>query len=82
MTNVQIKTDAQRIACDKLLVALPALVDRESLHRVLDWLETRQILQDGQEDPGVVETDGLALELALADEFRHMAETLRKVIRT
>jgi hypothetical protein len=33
-------------------------------------------MQDGQEDPGAVETSGMGVELALAEEFRHVAEGL------
>ncbi|MDS9468886.1 hypothetical protein RGQ15_15070 [Paracoccus sp. MBLB3053] len=82
MTDLQIRTDAERMACDKLIAALPAIVDRDALQQILDWLEARQILQDGQEDPGAVETDGLALELAVANAFRRMAEALRREMQT
>jgi hypothetical protein len=36
------------------------------------WLQERSTLQDGQEDPGAVETEGLGLEFAVAEEFRRI----------
>ncbi len=69
--------EAQAIACEKIIAALPSLLDRDSLQNVMEWLEMRQILQDGQEDPGAVETEGLGVELAIARSFRRMLETLR-----
>jgi len=71
------RSEARRIACEKLLEALPRLLDEQGLRQVLDWLEARQTLLDGQEDPGAVETEGLALELAVANHFRRLAEALR-----
>ncbi|MTH34322.1 hypothetical protein GL279_06875 [Paracoccus limosus] len=73
-------TEAHAIACAKLLAALPHLLDRPGLQRVLDWLDERRVLQDGQEDPGAVEAEGLALELAIADSFGQLARTLRETV--
>ena len=42
--------------------------------RIEALLAERSTLQDGQEDPGAVETDGMGVELAVADEFRLIAE--------
>ena len=39
-----------------------------------EWLAGQEILNDGQEDPGAVPGEGLALELALADELRRIAQ--------
>jgi hypothetical protein len=44
--------------------------------RVQSLLRERSMLQDGQEDPGAVETAGMGLELAVAEEFRRVAEGL------
>ncbi|WP_136685455.1 hypothetical protein [Falsirhodobacter xinxiangensis] len=35
-------------------------------------LEDRGVMRDGQEDPGAVPTDGLALELAIAEEMNRI----------
>jgi len=44
--------------------------------RVIELLRERSTLQDGQEDPGAVETAGMGVELAAADEFRRVVEGL------
>jgi len=77
MSHPITQAEARCIACEKLLQALPGLLEEQGLQRVLDWLEARQILLDGQEDPGAVETEGLALELAVANSFHRLAEVLR-----
>ena len=38
--------------------------------QILRWLEDREVMLDGQEDPGVVSGPEAALELALSDEMR------------
>ena len=45
--------------------------------RVESLLRERSMLQDGQEDPGAVETAGMGLELAVAEEFRRIVDGLR-----
>lgn len=58
-----------------LALILQSLPDprREALH---DWLVGRSILHDGQEDPGAVPTEANAIALAVADEYRLLAEML------
>ena len=41
-------------------------------------LRDRSMLQDGQEDPGAVETAGMGLELAVAEEFRRIVDGLHQ----
>ncbi|SIQ04030.1 hypothetical protein SAMN05421641_10323 [Paracoccus thiocyanatus] len=65
---------AQRRILMRLLGGLPA----ESRAGLLDWLEERAVLRDGQEDPGAVPAEGAALELALADEMRLMRQELAR----
>jgi hypothetical protein len=43
----------------------------------LGWISEREILHDGQEDPGAVPTGTEALPLSLADEFREIAALVR-----
>ncbi|HET9068558.1 MAG TPA: hypothetical protein VFN28_07915 [Amaricoccus sp.] len=57
-----------------LQLMVSALADTPAGERLRALLAARSTLQDGQEDPGAVETDGMALELAVADEFRLVAE--------
>jgi hypothetical protein len=42
--------------------------------RLTTLLRERSTLQDGQEDPGAVETAGIGLELAAAEEFRRVVD--------
>jgi hypothetical protein len=44
--------------------------------RVESLLRERSTLQDGQEDPGAVETTGLGIEMAVAEEFRRVIDGL------
>jgi hypothetical protein len=44
--------------------------------RVRMLLRERSTLQDGQEDPGAVETAGMGIELAAAEEFRSVVDSL------
>jgi len=44
--------------------------------RIEALLRERSTLQDGQEDPGAVESAGMGIELAVAEEFRRIVEGL------
>ncbi|WP_347138592.1 hypothetical protein [Paracoccus sp. SSK6] len=66
--------DARLIAYGKLIDALPGLLDAEGRQALCDWLAERQVLHDGQEDPGAVMVEGLEVELAIAQVFRELAE--------
>lgn len=57
-----------------LQLMVGALAETQAGERMETLLGARSTLQDGQEDPGAVETAGVALELAMADEFRRIAE--------
>lgn len=59
-----------------LQLIVTELGDSAAGERILALLRDRATLQDGQEDPGAVETDGMGLELAVADEFRRIVEGL------
>lgn len=69
--------EARLIAYEKLVNALPELLSDDSRQALCEWLEARQTLHDGQEDPGAVMVEGLETELAVAQTFRKMAERLR-----
>ena len=68
--------DARLIAYSKLIDALPDLLDTRGRQALCDWLAPRQVLHDGQEDPGAVIVEGLETELAIAEVFRQLAERL------
>lgn len=65
--------DARLIAYGKLIDALPGLLNAESLRALCAWLDERQVLHDGQEDPGAVMVEGLETQLAIAQIFRKIA---------
>ena len=62
------------LAHRRLLSRLIALLGGDDRRMLLDWLEGREVMFDGQEDPGAVPTEGLALSMGMADEFRFIAE--------
>ena len=68
--------DARAIAHAKLIEALPNLLTPDARRSLCDWLAERQVLHDGQEDPGAVIVEGLETELAIAETFRQIAERL------
>ena len=68
--------DARAIAHAKLIEALPNLLTPDARRSLCDWLAERQVLHDGQEDPGAVIVEGLETELAIAKTFRQIAERL------
>lgn len=65
------------LAYDKLIAALPGLLNDEARTALCEWLAARQVLQDGQEDPGAVIVEGLETELAIAETYRKLAEQLQ-----
>lgn len=68
--------DAKAIAHAKLIEALPGLLDADARRLLCDWLAERQVLHDGQEDPGAVIVEGLEIELAIAEVFRQISDRL------
>jgi len=57
------------------------LAEGEAGKRVEALLRERSTLQDGQEDPGAVETAGMGIELAVAEEFRRIVEGLPRLAK-
>jgi len=57
-----------------LQLVIGALAGTPAGERILTLIRDRATLQDGQEDPGAVEDGALAIELAVAEEFRLLAE--------
>ena len=65
--------EGRLLAHRKLLARLLAGSPGPLRAAIGDWLDGQEILNDGQEDPGAVPGEGLALELALSDELRRIA---------
>ena len=59
-----------------LQLILGELAGSLASERIESLLRERSMLQDGQEDPGAVETAGMGLELAVAEEFRRIVDGL------
>lgn len=64
-----------RILAHRRLIArlLAACPDQEWTGH-LEWLSERNVLQDGQEDPGAIPAEGLDVELSVSDEYNRLAE--------
>ena len=70
-------TEGRLLAHRRILqLILAELAGTPAGERLASLLRDRSSLQDGQEDPGAVETAGMGVELALAEEFRHVVEGL------
>lgn len=64
---------ARLVAYAKLIDALPGFLDDRARAALCEWLSDRQVMLDGQEDPGAVPVEGLETELAIAQAFRDLA---------
>ena len=47
---------------------------------LLNWLEERASVNDGEEDPGAVIVQGYAEQQARADEFKIISEDVRRLV--
>ncbi len=65
--------EGRLLAHRKLLARLLAGSPGPLRAAIGEWLAEQEILNDGQEDPGAVPGEGLALELALSDELRRIS---------
>ncbi|MFN3524643.1 MAG: hypothetical protein ACK4YU_01025 [Paracoccus sp. (in: a-proteobacteria)] len=66
--------EARLLAHRHLLAQLVAVLPQSDRRALTDWIDTRTVMRDGQEDPGAVPAEGGAEELALADEYRLIAD--------
>ena len=70
--------DGRLIAHRQLLsLIVAALAETPQGAPILAFLEERSVFQGGEEDPGVLPSGAHAIELALADELRLIAERSR-----
>ncbi|NGM46127.1 hypothetical protein G5B31_11340 [Rhodobacter sp. SGA-6-6] len=65
--------EGRLLAHRKLLARLLAGSPEDSRAAIADWLAGQEVMPDGQEDPGAVPGEGLAVELALSDELRRIS---------
>lgn len=74
------RLEGMLIAHRKILAEMLAAVQRLDPD-LRTRLEDHAVLRDGQEDPGAVPTDGVALELAIAEETNRILDLARIVGR-
>lgn len=68
-----------RLMAHRALIArLIAMLSPDQRSVMDDWLTERNVMSDGQEDPGAVPDLGAATELALADEMRLIQERISR----
>ncbi|EIE50834.1 hypothetical protein AL036_05680 [Salipiger aestuarii] len=72
-----IELEAGLIAHRRLLIRLLESLDPRTRDELLRWVADREVLRDGQEDPGAVPTGVEMLPLSIAEEFRKIAQTGR-----
>lgn len=65
--------EGRLLAHRRLLSRLMALLPDRDRRALLTWMDGREVMHDGQEDPGAVPAEGLALSMGMADEFRFIA---------
>ncbi|WP_304618052.1 hypothetical protein [Paracoccus sp. (in: a-proteobacteria)] len=66
--------EGRLMAHRRLLAQMLAAMPDTQRRQMLDWLDARSVMRDGQEDPGAVPTDGMAEAMAVADEYRAIAD--------
>jgi hypothetical protein len=76
-TQSTVALEGRLLAHRKILARLIAAVPVEASGDLTAWLEERSVLHDGQEDPGSMPTEGLQLELSLADEIATILDLSR-----
>jgi hypothetical protein len=65
--------EGRLLAHRSLLVELMQRLPTDRIDELMEWMEDRTLLHDGQEDPAAVPSAGVELELARADEFRMLS---------
>lgn len=61
------------IAHRRLLIQILVGLDGPAREKLLNWVAEREVLHDGQEDPGAVPAESAVLPLSIADEFREIS---------
>lgn len=76
--EVEGRLSAHRYILSHLLARLST--DSGERKVLVDWLEERAAVNDGEEDPGAVIVQGYAEQQARADEFRIISEDVRRLV--
>lgn len=68
-----------RLMAHRALIAqVIGLLDPDRQQALRDWITQRNVMSDGQEDPGAVPDFAATIELAQADEMRLIQDRLRR----
>lgn len=65
----------------KVLGRLIAMLDRSTREEMLDFLRAQSVMQDHEEDPGVIPGAGLSIEGALANEMNLILDATERGIQ-
>lgn len=76
--EVEGRLSAHRYILSHLLAKLST--DPEKQKVLLNWLDERASVNDGEEDPGSVIVQGFAEQQARADEFKIISEGVRRLV--
>lgn len=76
--EVEGRLSAHRYILSHLLARLSNEPDKQKI--LVDWLDERASVNDGEEDPGAVIVQGFAEQQARADEFKLISEDVRKLV--
>lgn len=76
--EVEGRLSAHRYILSQLLAKL--FTDPGKRKVLLDWLDERASVNDGEEDPGAVIVQGYAEQQARADEFKIISEDVRRLV--
>lgn len=74
LVTLEARLIAQRRVLARLVSELPA----ESRETVMAWIGEREVMHDGQEDPGANPDATDALPLSIAEEFQQIATLARR----
>lgn len=77
--EVQGRLSAHRYILSHLLAKLSA--DSGEKKVLLDWIDERASVNDGEEDPGAVIVQGYAEQQARADEFKSISDDVRQLMK-
>lgn len=72
-----VELEASVIAHRRLLAKLVDLLGPPERDVMLQWIDDRQILHDGQEDPGAIPSEAAVLPLSIAAEFQEIRALIK-----
>ncbi|MPQ95296.1 hypothetical protein [Thioclava sp. JE_KL1] len=78
LEDTLITLEARLIAQRRLLARMMAEMPPEARETLLSWINEREVMRDGQEDPGAVPDAVDTLPLSIAQEFQQIATLARR----